>query len=234
MNKYKYYSRNYQDKKINQNTKTNIPKPQGKNLKNKNTKKPVIQTNDTFIIEYNEEEGLKQYIPPKNPTKYNRRGSADSFRTKKNISNISSILGKAKLKKEKIPNKMTGSNDDRKNRNGNNENKKKEKKKLEKMKAKEPKREEIKIEEMKLDKIKADLKSEIKSEIVNSIKFIINTSENNIINTFKNSLKTTENNIIETLRNGFKFLGSVFNKNYEEFEAAQKKKMKVIIRVKEI
>ena len=83
MSKYKYYSRNYQEK-ITQNAKTTISKPpQGKNMKTKNIKNPIIQTNDTFIIDYNEEENFKQNIPPKNPKKYNRRSLVDSFKNKK-------------------------------------------------------------------------------------------------------------------------------------------------------
>ena len=108
MYKPKVYSRNNQEKKITQNAKTTIPKPHGKNLITKRIKKPVIQAKDTFSVEYNEEHSFKRNYPPKNKEEYNRRSSAYSFRTKKNLNNISINSGKAKLKERKTQNKISG------------------------------------------------------------------------------------------------------------------------------
>ena len=58
-----------------------------------------------------------------------------------------------------------------------------------------------------------ELKKEIKEEIEDSILKGVKNSETNIIS----SLKNAETNIISSLNNGFSFLGSLFNKSYEEF-----------------
>ena len=69
-----------------------------------------------------------------------------------------------------------------------------------------------------------ELKKEIKEEIEDSILKGVKNSETNIISSLKNaetniisSLKNAETNIISSLNNGFSFLGSLFNKSYEEF-----------------
>ncbi len=211
------YSKIFLDKKNSSNVRKTLIDVKETNKKvrqHKNIKKPVIQINYYFYIEYNEEIDSKHYIPQK-IQKRSRRNSIWPLRTKNKISNTNSIIEKFKDKETKSPAKKAGNkNDLRKNKNRKNESIKIEKNKEKRIR--EQKIEKQSREEKNLEKIKNEIKLELKSEIENTVISKITISEKNIIDKL--------NDVSTEIRNGFTFLGSIFKKNYEDFLFEQKTK----------
>lgn len=75
------------------------------------------------------------------------------------------------------------------------------------------------VKKLEIKKIKTEIKKEIKEEIKNEIGDSIKKE----ISASKTSTTNKLDKVLIEIRNGFKFLGTIFHQNYEEFGQNEKK-----------